>query len=239
MNRTKILIVNDDGITSPLIKKLAYAATELGEVWVVAPDGQRSAVSQSSTFGRTISVSEYDIGIEGVKAYACSGTPADCMRLGILKIVPGRPDIALSGINNGPNISSDIQYSGTVGAAFEASFLGVPAIAVSQASEEGSEVTDRYLTELLKECIGKPLPRDLVWNINFPGCSLSECKGVMRDVKVATDHFYDDEYVVSSSDDKVTEYELKSQRIWKATPGTDLAAIIDNYVAVGTVHNVC
>lgn len=238
MDRKIILIANDDGIDSPELKKLARVATDFGEVWVIAPDRQRSAMSQSSTFTAPLKVIENDIGVEGVKAFSCSGTPADCVRIGILKILPTKPDVVLSGINNGPNICGDIQYSGTVGAAFEASFLGVQAIAISQACRDGEEVTDRYLAELLQECIENPLPRDTVWNINFPACSLDDCKGIMRDCKVSTDPFYDDEYRECTLEDGATGYIINSRRLSEATPGTDLAALLDNYVAVGTVHNV-
>ena len=238
MTKKLILITNDDGIDSPLIKRLAEAATRFGEVWIVAPDSQRSAVSQSSTFSRPVRVREYDFGIDDVKAYSCSGTPADCVRLGIRKILPSRTDFVLCGINNGPNISSDIQYSGTLGAAFEGSFLGVQSIAFSLQSGDGLGLVDRYLEELMEECMNRPLPKDTVWNINFPGCSLDECRGIQRDCRVSTDHFYEDGFDEKQLDDGSIEYSTVSHRIWDASEGTDLAALIDRYISVGKVHNV-
>ena len=116
----RILVTNDDGIDAPGIRKLVQIALKFGEVTVIAPDSQRSAASHQSTFGTPLRIKEHGFGIEGVKAYALSGTPADCVRVGVLKMVEPKPDLVLSGINNGFNMASDIQYSGTVGAAFEA-----------------------------------------------------------------------------------------------------------------------
>ena len=141
----KILITNDDGIQSDGLIRLATMATELGEVWVVAPDGQRSAMSHSITLRDSFDAWEVEFPVAGVHAYACSGTPADCVRIGVLNIVPGKPDHVFSGINYGYNMASDLQYSATVGAAFEAAFQKIHTIAFSEGSSEVHEVTDRYL----------------------------------------------------------------------------------------------
>ncbi|MCR4717619.1 MAG: 5'/3'-nucleotidase SurE [Lachnospiraceae bacterium] len=234
----KILITNDDGIDSAGIIKLAKAALEVGEVWIVAPDSQRSACSHSFTFTKPLKVWEHDIGIEGVHAFACDGTPADCMRVGILKVVPGGPDYAFSGVNNGLNICYDVQYSGTVGAAMEGAYFGVHSLAFSQQDGNEDEVMDRYMLELMKEYMNKPLTKNQIWNINFPKCSLADCKGVMRDVKVSRDSFYDDNYSETELEDGVKQYDVIYKRLWEATPGTDLAAIIDGYVSVGLVNNL-
>ena len=121
----KILITNDDGIDSDGIIRLAQVAKEFGEVYVVAPDGQRSAMSHSITLRHSIEAWEVEFPVEGVKAYACNGTPGDCVRIGVLNIVPGRPDNVFSGINYGYNVATDLQYSATAGAAFEAAFQKV------------------------------------------------------------------------------------------------------------------
>ena len=234
----KILITNDDGIDSPLLKKLAVTAKQFGEVYVVAPDTQRSAVSHGFTYTRPITVKEYPFGVEDVKAYSCDGLPADCVRVGIGNFVPGKPDLVLAGINHGYNIGADIQYSGTVAAAMEAAFVGVHAIAVSQGIHSDGRIADTYLSELLKECIEKPLERNRAWNINFPDCSFEECKGIQRDCTVSKDLFYDDGYEVETNADGASSYSIVARRIWKATPGTDLAAIIANYVSVGIVNNI-
>ena len=116
----KILITNDDGIYSDGIIRLAQTAKEFGEVWVVAPESQRSAMSHSITLRHPIEAWNVDFPVEGVHAYACDGTPADCVRIGVLNIVPGKPDNVFSGINYGYNVASDIQYSATAGAASSA-----------------------------------------------------------------------------------------------------------------------
>ena len=95
----RILITNDDGIDSPGLIRLCNVAKEFGEVWVVAPISQRSACSHSLTLHDTISVKPHVLPVDGVKAFSCSGTPADCVRLGVISVLPERPDIVLSGIN--------------------------------------------------------------------------------------------------------------------------------------------
>ena len=166
----QILITNDDGIDAEGIYRLAVIAKQFGEVTVVAPDSQRSAASHHCLFSKVLTLKEYDMGIPGIKAYSLDGTPADCVRAGILGLKDIKFDIVLSGINNGYNIASDIQYSGTVGAALEAAFQGVNAIAVSQGSLENSDVIEHYLPPLLEEYMEKPLPNNQVWNITFPIC---------------------------------------------------------------------
>lgn len=131
MSKRTILIVNDDGIKASGIKLLAEKAKKYGEVYVIAPDTQRSAKSHSITYSDYIEVVQEPAYLDGVEAYACSGSPADCVRVGI-KVIGRKPDVVLSGVNKGYNISYDIQYSATVGAALEAAFLGIPAIALMQ-----------------------------------------------------------------------------------------------------------
>ncbi len=234
----KILVTNDDGIDSPLLRKLAVSAKIFGEVFVVAPDVQRSAVSHGFTYTRPIHVKEYSIGIDDIKSYACDGLPADCVRVGISNIVPGGPDLVLAGINNGYNIGADIQYSGTVAAAMEAAFVGIQAIAVSKGANGSDELVDEFLPGLLKESIANPLERNQIWNINFPECSLAECGGIRRDCRVSKDLFYDDGYDETDGGDGNREFGIVPRRIWRATPGTDLAAIIDRCVSVGIVNNI-
>ena len=120
----KILITNDDGIKSSGIIRLAKAAQKYGEVWVVAPDSQRSAASHSLTLHGTFDVYEADFPVEGVRAYAISGTPADCIRVGVLNIMPEKPDVIFTGINFGYNAGSDVQYSELLARLLRDSFRG-------------------------------------------------------------------------------------------------------------------
>ncbi len=236
----RILITNDDGINAAGILKLAEIARGFGEVTVVAPDAQRSAASHHCIFNRPLILKEYSFGLDGIKAFTLDGTPADCVRVGIFAVSDGKPDIVLSGINHGYNISSDIQYSGTVGAAFEAACLGVTAIAVSYGSYEfnATDILHRYLPELLEEYMEKPLPDNQIWNINIPDCRADECRGIRRDVKMNTDYFYDDLYLKDTVDDKTWSVRNISRKIWKGSEGSDLDAVINRYIAVGTVTNL-
>ena len=208
-----ILITNDDGIDAGGIRQLAETAKAFGEVWVVAPESQRSGKSQ------------------------CSGVPVDCVRVGI-HLLGRKPDVVLSGINSGYNISGDIQYSGTAGAALEAAFWGIHAIALSQANLDYHPVTDRYLRALIGEYMDKPLPQNTVWNINFPGCAPEDCKGVKHGCAVSQDDFYTDSFTCKTLGDGTVEYTVVPGRNWHGSEGTDLGAVCDNYVAVGTVTNV-
>ena len=234
----KILITNDDGINADGIIRLAQAATEFGEVWVIAPDSQRSAMSHSITLRHSVDAWKVDFPVPGVHAYACSGTPGDCVRIGSLNIVPEKPDHVFSGINYGFNAASDIQYSATAGAAFEAAFQGIHTIAFSEDACEIHEVTERYLKEIIAELLNKPLGVNQIWNVNFPGCQLAECNGILRDRKVSTDAFYVDRYIETTvSEDKVS-YMVEGIRNYSALEGTDLKAIFDNYISIGLATNI-
>jgi len=236
----RILITNDDGIGADGIRKLAEIARGLGEVTVVAPDTQRSAASHHCIFTRPLILKKYDFGVDGVKAYTLDGTPADCVRVGIFTVWDMKPDIVLSGINHGYNISSDIQYSGTVGAVLEAAFLGVPGIAVSYGNHEfnATDIVDRYLPELLEEYMEKPLPNTRVWNINIPDCRADECRGVFRNAVMNTEHFYEDQYMKEQIDDRTWSVTNIAKRIWNGPEGSDLDAVLNRYIAVGTVTNL-
>lgn len=234
----KILITNDDGINSDGIVRLARAAIEFGEVWVVAPDSQRSAMSHSITLRHSIEAWKVDFPVKGVYAYACNGTPADCVRIGVLNIVPGKPDHVFSGINYGYNLATDLQYSATAGAAFEAAFQKIHTIAFSEDACERHEVTDKYLKEIIAELLDKELGVSQIWNVNFPGCSLAEYKGILRDRVVSTDVFYKDRYKENVVSEGKISYTVDGIRNYDALEGTDLRAIFDNYVSVGIATNI-
>ena len=126
-----ILITNDDGINAPGISLLAEAAAQFGNVTVVAPASQCSAMSHRITLDRPMGLRKHEWGMDGVTAYSLDGTPADCIRAALDAIMPEKPDVVLSGINHGYNVGYDIAYSGTVGAAFEAAYFGIRSLALS------------------------------------------------------------------------------------------------------------
>jgi len=237
-NMKKILIVNDDGIDSPGLIRLAACAKNFGEVWVTAPDGQRSAVSHSISIREPIDVYEREFPVEGVHAFAVSGTPADCTRIGILKLVPGRPDAVLSGINFGHNAGADIQYSATCGAAFEAAQYGINAIALSEGAGELHEVTDEYLPGILAGLLDIPGEQGKIWNVNFPMCTLDECRGILRERRLSPTGFYDDDFSAEPLPDGGTRYRVIGSFNDKAPEGTDLNAIVGNYISIGRLSNI-
>ena len=235
----RILITNDDGIEADGLRRLVQAAKQFGEVWVVAPAHQRSAVSHSITLRETIDVYPYDCQMEGVRAFSCSGTPADCVRVGGLSIMEGEPDVVLSGINYGYNACSDIQYSATAGAAFEGAFQGWFSIALSEGANPCHEVTDAYLTQILSKLLEKEWVEGHIYNVNFPQCPLSECKGILWDCPVSKGMFFRDRYrMVENLPDGGRRFEVDGQYNEDAEPDTDFRAIVDGYVSVGIVNNI-
>jgi 5'-nucleotidase len=127
----RILVTNDDGVHAPGILALRQAVDHLGEVCVIAPDTNRSAIARGITIHDPLVVDEVSMA-DGFTAFAISGTPVDCVRLGALGLIGDPPDVVVSGANLGLNLGDDVTYSGTVAAALEGVMLGIPAIAVSQ-----------------------------------------------------------------------------------------------------------
>lgn len=234
----KILITNDDGIQSDGIKRLAAAAKKFGDVWVVAPDGQRSAMSHCINLREPIDAYPYDFPVEGVKAVATTGTPADCVRLGVCNIVPGRPDVVFSGINFGYNSGHDMQYSATVGAALEAASEGIHAIAFSEGFSDCHEVTDEYLEKVMADLLERDLKKNQIWNVNFPCCKLEECKGILENRTVSEKGFYDDHFKEEPLPDGGIRYTVDGIYGEDAEEGTDFRAIVDKYVSIGLVNNL-
>lgn len=176
----RILFCNDDGIKAAGIQILAKTFTEDHEVYIVAPDTERSAFSHSLTIFKDLHLKMEET-IPGVKAaYSTSGTPADCVKFAILHIMKDcKPDLVISGINNGPNLGSDIMYSGTVAGAMEAAYLGIPAIAVSLTYWNKDEIHYYEAANFIKRNLSKirelQPDQNTVININYP--VLAPCKG--------------------------------------------------------------
>lgn len=235
----KILITNDDGIDAGGIRRLAGAALEFGEVWVVAPLHQRSAASHSITLHDPIDLRPYDFPLPGVHAFSCSGTPADCVRIGCLNVVPEGPDVVLSGINHGYNVASDIQYSATAGAAFEAAFQGTVGIALSEAASDRHEVTDAWLQTVLRRVLAmKPGARQIV-NVNFPGCRLPDFQGIKENRTVSASEVFRDHYhVIEDLPGGGMRLMVKGTPCNDAEEDSDFRAILGNYISIGLVNNI-
>tara|TARA_Y100001968_G_scaffold308468_1_gene327258 strand:- start:1144 stop:1932 length:789 start_codon:yes stop_codon:yes gene_type:complete len=178
MKNLSILISNDDGVFADGIRTLAHEAIKRGhEVTVVCPDQERSATGHGLTLQSPIRAEKADeLFAKGVKAWGCSGTPADCIKLALYELLPKKPDLILSGINHGPNLGTDIFCSGTVAAALEGALEGIPSLAVSIASFQWHDFN--YAAELtmniIEKIIEKDWPEKLLLNLNIPPCFSNE-----------------------------------------------------------------
>ena len=161
----RILVTNDDGIQSPGIHALAKALSAIGEVWVVAPDRERTAVAHAVTLHKPLRVHRI-----APRTFAINGTPVDCVNLALLKIMPKLPSILVSGINKGVNLGDDVLYSGTVSAAMEGTILGVPSIAVSQEGAQAFRfaVGATYAARVVRLVLAQGLPEETLLNVNIP-----------------------------------------------------------------------
>ncbi len=180
----RILLTNDDGVGAPGLEALIEALRPHAELVVVAPDRQRSASSLAITLHQPLRVSEVE-SRDGVRIFQCSGFPTDCAALGIYVLAGERPDLVVSGINDGANLGEDVLHSGTVGAALEASMMGVAAIAISAIRPPTGPVEDfsaaAHLAGRLIEAYaeGLRLPAGVVLNVNVPPLPLSDLQGVV------------------------------------------------------------
>lgn len=174
----RILVTNDDGIDAPGLLALIEAVKGLGHLTIVAPSYERSAASHSITLFTPIELKK--VSINGQIAWSCSGTPADCVKVGFSELMDSPPDLVVSGINKGSNTGQNILYSGTVSAAVESMFNGVPSIAFSITScdvnnyDPAIEIAKRIIKNMLK--IG--LPSHLVLNVNIPPIPIKKIKGL-------------------------------------------------------------
>lgn len=162
----KILVTNDDGVHAPGIKALAAALSTVGEVAVVAPDRERSAVSHALTLHHPLRAILLAPG-----CFSVDGTPTDCVNLGIHSLLDFHPDLVVSGINRGANMGDDVTYSGTVAAALEATLMGIPAFAISLASlDEGADYSKAavFAAKLALLVRSNGLPKDTFLNVNVP-----------------------------------------------------------------------
>lgn len=161
-----ILVTNDDGIHAPGLAYLAEAMRPLGRTVIVAPDRNCSGVSHMISLHRILRSHEHE-----EDRWSVEGTPADCVYLGVHEILPRRPDLVVSGVNAGPNLSFDVHYSGTVGAAFEGTLLGAPSIAVSlvDVANGSFAAAARFTASLAERVLEDGLPSNTMLNVNVPG----------------------------------------------------------------------
>jgi 5'-nucleotidase len=176
----RILVTNDDGVQAPGITALVDALRDVGELVVVAPDGNRSGSSMSVTFRGLVRVMRHDYG-NGVVGYGVNGTPADSVAFGVLEVAKEQPvDLVVSGINRGYNVGNDAHMSGTVGAARAGAIYGkVPAVAVSLTRDDGRyEFPAQYAARVISQVKQRGLSPGVLLNINFPSGDPAQIKGV-------------------------------------------------------------
>ena len=228
----KILLVNDDGIEAPGIKALIDTLSREHELFVIAPNGQRSGFSQSINYMRSICVEKRELqGHESIAAYAVDGTPADCVKIAQLSLCPDA-DLVISGINEGENMGRDICYSGTFGAALEAAVYGKRAIALSCDVEAGPpnyEFAAEFILDFVKNFDMARVPFGTVININIPLIVDGKAKGVMI-TRQAGLH-YQEQYLITQDDGK-TMYQLYGDDIEEAEEGTDIWAVMNGYISI-------
>lgn len=229
----RILISNDDGIDSIGLLELAKEMKKLGEVTVVAPHQQKSAFSHSMTIHGHLRIEERNL-LEGVKAYALWGTPVDCVHVGIRKLCKEKPDIVVAGINQGPNLGTDLIYSGTVGAAREAFIHEVPAIAVSLCSYTDHDFSycAALAREITEQFVNDPLNKECFLNLNVPS-------GKPKGIRVCSTMGwleYDEGYKTVILEDGNTYLEVADSEITnhfsQDDPDVDLNAIEEGYASL-------
>lgn len=169
-----IFITNDDGVSAPGIHRLAEAASCIGEVVVVAPDGPKSGQASAITVDSPLRLTKVDFG-GGIEAYSVNGTPVDCVKLGIHALMRDRrPDILLSGINHGSNSGNSVIYSGTMGAVIEGNFVGIPSVGFSlldHSHDADFSLILPWVKRITDKVLETGLPKDVCLNVNFPkGC---------------------------------------------------------------------
>jgi 5'-nucleotidase len=224
----RILITNDDGVSSEGLRTLAQRMKALGEVYVVAPDRERSAAAHSLTLHRPLRVEEV-----APQVYAADGTPVDCVNLAVYGILKGNPDLVISGINNGPNLGEDLVYSGTVSAAFEATFLGIPAFAVSLAARKDFRYQGaaNFAFKVACHIIEAGLPPDTFLNVNVPNVDEDEIRSykiTRQGKRVFADA------VVEKLDPRGKKYYWigGGDQRFQEIEGTDFHAIANDYISI-------
>ena len=184
-----ILITNDDGITAPGLKALAETMQQLGSVVVVAPDSPQSGMGHAITLNHPLRLERIEIA-EGLSGYQCSGTPVDCVKIAIDKIIHGKPDLCVSGINHGSNSSVNVIYSGTMSAAVEGAIEAIPSIGFSflNYSYDADLSTAKHFARIIARNVLKHgLPQGTLLNVNIPALPIeknSSGKNFIRGVKI-------------------------------------------------------
>ncbi len=235
-----ILITNDDGVTAPGIRALVEAVKGLGKVIVVAPDKPQSGMGHAITIGNPLRLQKVNVfENENVEAWACSGTPVDCVKLAVDKVIHSKPDICLSGINHGANHSINVIYSGTMSAALEAAIESIPSIGFSllDLSIEADFTAAKKYARILVEHVLNSEPHDkhLCLNVNIPKGEEKMIKGI----KIARQAYakYEEEFDERKDPHGKRYYWLTGEFInFDKGKDTDVWALENNFVSVVPVQ---
>jgi 5'-nucleotidase len=232
-----ILVTNDDGVDSPGLSALARALKHVEDVCIIAPNRNWTAAGHTKTLDRPLRVTEITLPGSRLRGFSSDGSPSDCVALGFLGLAPERPRLVVSGINTGPNMGSDITYSGTVSAAMEGVVSGVPAIAVSLGDYYEFEFgyAAAFAARLARRVLRQGLENDVLLNVNVPRGRRSDVRGVK--VTRLGRREYNDE-LIRRKDPFGRDY------FWiggsppggAGEPGTDLHAVAAGYVSVTPVQ---
>lgn len=232
-----ILVTNDDGITAPGIRNLVEAARGLGKVVVVAPDKAQSGMGHAITIGHPLRMNKMDL-FDGIEAWQTSGTPVDCVKLAVDKILHRKPDLCISGINHGANHSINVIYSGTMSAAMEASIESIPSIGFSLLDynfEADFTAARHYAHEIIKSVLNKKLDKHLLLNVNIPSVPFKQIKGI----KICKQAYakYKEEFSERLDPHGKKYYWLTGEFInFDKAKDTDVWALKNNYVSVVPVQ---
>jgi len=223
-----LLVTNDDGVHATGLRALAEALEDVGEVYVIAPDREQSAVGHALTLHRPLRVERL-----GDRRFSVNGTPSDAVNLGILGVLPETPVLVVSGINHGPNLGDDVTYSGTVSAAMEGTLLGVPSIAVSlETSEAGFAEAARIARLCAVRVLVDGLPPRTLLNVNIPA---TPPKGIR--VTQLGQRVYKEKVIEQTDPRGRTHYGIGAgPPEWDRNEATDIAAIHAGYASITPVH---
>ena len=233
VEQLKILVTNDDGIHSEGIIVLAKALRKIGDVLVVAPDRERTAIAHSLTLHRPLRV-------EKIKRnfWTVDGTPADCVYLGVNTILPNPPQLIVAGINKGGNMGDDVTYSGTVSAAFEGTLLGIPSFAISldARSHFKFRTAARFAVRVARFIVKEGLPKDTFLNINVP--NLDEKR--IKSYKITQQGRWaqNSNAVVEKVDPRGKKYYwiAGGRQVFRKKGDTDIEAVSNSYISITPMH---
>ena len=231
----KILLTNDDGIHAPGLEVLEEIARQFSDdIWICAPDEEQSGMGHALTLTRPVRLRQ-----QGERRFSVTGTPTDAVTMGLRKVIDGKPDVILSGVNRGANLADDVTYSGTVSAAIEGALAGVRSIALSQVySREGMGAdvpfgaAREWGAKVLGPLLDTPLPKRTLVNVNFPALAPEAIKGIRASRQGF--HDYSRGSVVEGRDPRGFKYYWFGLEAIEHTldHGTDLEAIDDGYISV-------